>query len=410
MPKERRHDAGDNPGHTHDPASNAPARRDWTKLPQDLAAEIAGRLLAVDLTEYIRFRAACKPWRQSTDDPRALHSRFLPRNWVVLPNHAAGEGTRRRLLNVATGASIAGVDLPELSGGHHPLGCAEGLVVLWNTAASAVRLVNPLTRAVTDLPDFSPLFADAPKAVLDSTHQFRGFGVVDGGAAPAPATATVVLCLDGEVPMVACVRPGEPRWALADTSSLAAKASLRSVLSLRGRVDVSTSTGDVLAVELRPAPRLVYVIRQAATATATATATVPPPPAPMRSFFLAPSGDDAGVILVRATRDRREVEVFEVDVDGRRLIPTTTVGADRAVFIGSARALSVSTPLFPCIAANAVYFCTGHGSTGLLFYVFHVDEGRGEAAFSGQEAGPFLAPCNLDVYLACCVDLVHAFM
>ena len=34
-----------------------------------------------------------------------------------------------------------------------------------------------------------------------------------------------------------------------------------------------------------------------------------------------------------ASGDYGEIEVFEVDVNGRRLIPDSTVGADHALFI-----------------------------------------------------------------------------
>ncbi|RCV07467.1 hypothetical protein SETIT_1G247200v2 [Setaria italica] len=339
-------------------------RGDWTKLPPDLAAEIGGRRLRFDLTEYTHFRAVCKPWRQATDDPRVLHSRFLPRDWVVLRNHNFFEETRcHHLLNVATGASIVGVALPELSG-HRPLGYAEGLLVLRNTTSSGIRLLNPLTRAVTDLPDISSVLANASNDALDSAYFSWGFGVIDGGSAAAAAAspATVVLLLR-EVPLL-----GDTRWAPVDASELAggaAKVTFQSVLSLHGRFYVSTSMGDVLTVELHPEPRLVYVIRQATTLPATS------------SYILAPSSNDAaaGMIMVRAS-------------------------------MSDERCFPPSLPTQP-----AVYFCIGQGP---LFYVFHNDNWRGEPAlemesFDWSEAS-FFGPTNLDVSLACCADFLPGTM
>ncbi|RLM80193.1 uncharacterized protein C2845_PM12G10730 [Panicum miliaceum] len=396
----------------HEPLGrDTPERRDWAELPRDLAAEIGGRL---DLTEYTRFRAVCKPWRRSTDDPRALHlhSRFLPRDWVVLRSFGEDDDTRCSLLNVATGASTAGVDLPDLSG-HRPLGYAGGFLVLLNTTSSAISLLNPLTRAVTDLPDISPVLANASSDALDGACRFSwGFGVIDGGAVAAASPPAVVLLLR-EVPLLACIRIGEPRWALVDTSELAgdlAKSSFQSVLSLHGRFYVSTSTGDVLTVELHPEPRLAYVIRQSTTSTA---ATLPA----TCSFILAPSGNDdgAGMLMLRATMsddwEHPEVQVFEVDVGGRKLTLTATVGAGRALFVGSHRTLSISTRLFPSIAANANAVCFRNGQ-GLLFRVFYNYDGRGEPALEMRlldqsEEGSCFGPFNLDVYLACCVDFLH---
>nr|CAB3447339.1 unnamed protein product [Digitaria exilis] len=157
-------------------------RRDWAKLPPDLAADIAGRLLGIDLTEYIRFRAVCKAWRQSTEDPRRLHSRFLPRNWVVLYLNQdqfrcdyGDETPRFRLLNRVTGALLTDLEFPELSG-HHAMGYAKGLIVLRNTTTSGIRLLNPFTRSVTDLPDFSSILVEASTTKLGKPHRLRGFG------------------------------------------------------------------------------------------------------------------------------------------------------------------------------------------------------------------------------------------
>ncbi|CAN6238760.1 unnamed protein product [Urochloa humidicola] len=433
MAKQRRQAGCDDVPRMMHELDRDPERRDWTKLPPDLAAEIAGRLLGVDLTEYIRFRSVCKPWRQSTEDPRGmLHSRFIPRNWVVLINfldcylyrHNNGEEARKfRLLNVATGASLTRVQLPELSG-HHAIGYAEGLLVLWNKATPGIRLLNPLTRAVTDLPGFSSVFAEAFTAVMtdtDSAYQIRGFGVIDGVGASSPPAMVVFLDGVGLVPLIACIRLGDPRWALVDTGEIGG-VSFSSALSLRGRFYMSTSTGDVLAVELHPEPRLVYVIRHQATTAATrpptrTTTTASPATRtrPFFEFFLAPSSNDdehAGMLMVRASRERRQVSVFEVDVGAGKLVPTSTVGVDRAVFVGSSRAVSVSTRLFPSIAANAVYFCVGNRSMEVLFYIVRLDNGRGEPAdlpFShqGQAVGPFVDPWNLDVYLAYSIDAVQ---
>ncbi|CAD6243358.1 unnamed protein product [Miscanthus lutarioriparius] len=266
-------------------------RRDWAKLPRDLAAEIAGCLLGIDLSEYIRFRAVCKPWRRSTDDPRLLNSRFFPRNWVLLTNYGKGDHTRRHLLNVATGASIVD-DFPEFSG-RHPLGHAEGLLVLSNTETSGIRLFNPLTHAMTDLPDVSSstsISALKAETGFGTGLYYRGFGVIDGGGGGGAASPpTVVAFISGKVPLLAFIRPGESHWALADTSALTCGAHQVSVLSLRGRFYLSTSTGDVLTVELHPVPRLVHVVRNRKTAPPATTTTVP---ATICSFYLAPSGND----------------------------------------------------------------------------------------------------------------------
>lgn len=123
-------------------------RSDWANLPTELLEEIATRLLTVDVSEYLRLRSACKPWRKCTDDPSlsggGLDPRFRPHHWIAV-SHCASP-SRRRLINICTGAR-AEVDRPELST-HHCFGIVDGLLVLCDKATSAVRLLNPLTGAL----------------------------------------------------------------------------------------------------------------------------------------------------------------------------------------------------------------------------------------------------------------------
>ena len=104
------------------------------------------------MAEYLRLRAACKPWRACTDDPRAhsgLDSRFRPRDWIATLHCAPP--SRCTLVNVVTGARVD-ADLSELYT-HHHLGSAEGLLVLCDKATAAIRLLNPLTEypAISDV-------------------------------------------------------------------------------------------------------------------------------------------------------------------------------------------------------------------------------------------------------------------
>jgi hypothetical protein len=202
-----------------------------------------------------------------------------------------------------------------------------------------------------------------------------GFGVIDGGGGAAP---TIVASLYGPaVPMVACASGiGEPRWALVDTSELDGRGdssiSFGSVLSLRGRFCVVTSGGDVLGVEFHPVPRLVYVARQRQTTTAALPDNAPPS---SFDFFLAPSSGDhhrAGAAPHGARQKRpsgcRGARASRWTWTWFLRAPSASLGTGRAVLIGSTRALSVSAGLFPSVAADAVYFCTGSRSMSLLLF------------------------------------------
>uniref|UniRef100_A0A0D9X3G9 F-box domain-containing protein n=1 Tax=Leersia perrieri TaxID=77586 RepID=A0A0D9X3G9_9ORYZ len=114
----------------HDDAVNKNKKEgcDWANdfLPE-IVEEISGHLLSIDVAEYIRFRAVCKPWRNLTAAIAELDSRFRPRNWAVMSITHPEPWPHRRLLNLATAASIS-VVLPALADNCH-LFAADGLLL-----------------------------------------------------------------------------------------------------------------------------------------------------------------------------------------------------------------------------------------------------------------------------------------
>ncbi|SPT16204.1 unnamed protein product [Triticum aestivum] len=221
----------------------------------------------------------------------------------MLSNGTDGDG--RRFLNLSTGAS-ARVDLPELSR-HHLEASTEGLLLLRDKASHAVRLLNPLTRALTDLP---PVTADL------------------GGA-------------------------------------------------YAGRFYFATLEGHVMHARLCPEPRVVPVVVEQ-----------PNTDHNMFCYLVPPDNDDhrcgGGMLMVRyylsldhlsaderrimkrrrkvmdVIRVEREnrwnlIQVFEVDVAGKRLVPVEDIGRHRAVFVGDVACFSFSARRFPCVAGNAIH-------------------------------------------------------
>ncbi|KAK1666272.1 hypothetical protein QYE76_054431 [Lolium multiflorum] len=49
------------------------------------------------------------------------------------------------------------------------------------------------------------------------------------------------------------------------------------------------------------------------------------------------------------------IQVFEVDVAGKTLLPVEDIGRHQAVFVGEAACFSLSARTFPCLVGNAVY-------------------------------------------------------
>ncbi|KAL6656797.1 hypothetical protein ACP70R_004577 [Stipagrostis hirtigluma subsp. patula] len=306
--------------------------RDWAGLTSGPAGLIAERVLAGDVADYVRFRAACRGWRACAADPRAhgvLDRRFHPRQWVMLRETAAAPH-RRRLLNLSTGECIA-TDLPEL-GGHDVFGpTTEGLLVLLDRATYVVRLLNPITRQAADLPPATTLLSQSKV----QRHDTRESLLISGAGLADDSTFAVHFFM---IRMLAVVKPGQEHWTVVDNGNI-----LRPTMSFAGRFYAATTT-DVMVVETSTGqpPRLAVAAKLA------------------RAFSLMMMDtvhlvdNDGDLMLVDHERCHRTYTVYRVDLDARKTVPVPGLGG-RAAFIDVQRALSVSPSVFPSIAADAVY-------------------------------------------------------
>ncbi|OEL26601.1 hypothetical protein BAE44_0012381, partial [Dichanthelium oligosanthes] len=372
-------------------------------LQSELIEEIAGRLLSVDVIEYLRLRSACKPWRKCTDDPRScgggLDRHFRPRHWIAV-SHCASP-SRCRLVNVSNGAR-AEVDNPELST-HHCFGVADGLLVLCHKATSAVRLLNPLTGAVTNfptitdvrataLPPCAPLRAikafyysskprteedtcvitDALKVDIPDPSAINGAGIDDDST----SSPTLVLALRRGLLRIVCAKPGDRHWVSVHfgeqympTYNCYGRICFHSLLSFGGRCYAATQRGDVMVVDLCPkmaadnGPRTVYLLREKKLSAKTT------------AFSYLVRSHDQRMLMVRflstveLAHDHYEptaifmsrhgfasrMELFKVDLAARRLIPLSGIGGNYAAFVGVTYTVMFAADKFPKLAADAVY-------------------------------------------------------
>ncbi|KAL6646653.1 hypothetical protein ACP70R_015730 [Stipagrostis hirtigluma subsp. patula] len=141
----------------------------WASLHEDLVGLIGWRVLAGDLLDYVRFRAVCTNWRSSTACPRGrgvVDPRFHPRRWMMFPEgHGLypGHGKLRgyvRFFNLSTGAFVR-VRLP-LFRDHCALTSTDGIMLLHRDHDTAVRLLNPFTGDITELPRLNTLGSPVP--------------------------------------------------------------------------------------------------------------------------------------------------------------------------------------------------------------------------------------------------------
>ncbi|KAM3278759.1 hypothetical protein ACQJBY_046182 [Aegilops geniculata] len=322
---------------------------DWGNLGDGPAGMIAELALASDVANYVRFRAVCQPWRRCSPDPRAggLDGRFLPRQWIMLDKSFAGP-RRHRFLNVSTGECIR-MDIQELAG-HTLLALTpEGLLLLLHDPSLVVRLLNPLTHQLTDLPTMTAL-------LTPEQHRFRSCGFemgklirVSGVGLVADASMVAVSFFDPNV--LAVAKPGDVSWTVVGNGSMS------SCMPLAGRFYCANYRGVMVLTtssDQQP-PRLHMVVDR------------------NKSCDLFQTGDthhhlvDNGGELMLLHQYRgyeRRYDVYRMDLEAGALVPVKGFNG-RAVFMGIGRAISVSaeTP-FSSIAADTIYL--GHDCDGQI--------------------------------------------
>uniref|UniRef100_A0A0D9VA29 KIB1-4 beta-propeller domain-containing protein n=1 Tax=Leersia perrieri TaxID=77586 RepID=A0A0D9VA29_9ORYZ len=129
-------------------ADSSPSSSPWASMNPDLLRLVAERALAGDLADYVRLRAVCPTWRSATACPRGRGGNGLH------PGHRKLRGDIR-FLNLSTGA-IAGTKIP-LFKDHMVLDSVDGLLLLHRDHDTAIRLLNPLTGDIVDLPQLETL-------------------------------------------------------------------------------------------------------------------------------------------------------------------------------------------------------------------------------------------------------------
>ncbi|KAL6657717.1 hypothetical protein ACP70R_005497 [Stipagrostis hirtigluma subsp. patula] len=336
-----------------------PCWRDWANLPDGPAGIIAERVITNDVADYVRFRAVCRPWRQCSTDPCRLTSpdkRFHPRRWFMPRERLSPAAPhRRRFLNVSTGQWVQ-MDLPELQG-HCVFGpTAEGLLVLINNLTLVVRLLNPFTRHLTELPSVATLLPRnrfkkclfSRKGIKSSyAHDLANGDLSVYGAGFADEHTFALYFRNAR--MLAVARPGEERWTVVDRGTL-----FMSVLSFAGRFYCADDHGDIMVVETmeNKLPQLALAAELAVRFSPMA-----------HTMHLVEINRELMLVHRTLCHDddgagcggyNRKYDVYRVDLEARKTVLVCGLNG-HAVFFGQHRALSVSSEAFPSVLADAVY-------------------------------------------------------
>ncbi|XBH71194.1 hypothetical protein VPH35_098694 [Triticum aestivum] len=193
---------------------------DWTSLHPDITSLIAERLLAEDMTEYMRFRFVCSHWRASTVSPRdatLAARRFHPRGWVALCD---GNGVRPvedaaiTFFHTAT-SRVSRLSLPGLRR-HRIVGFTDGLLIVLDTRAAVIRVVHPFTRVVVELPHLATFI----HCVLSKQESFTmdSFVWMNATVCVAGPSSIAVVIWFPNMPLVICAQPGDKGWKIIHTN------------------------------------------------------------------------------------------------------------------------------------------------------------------------------------------------
>ncbi|TVU22616.1 hypothetical protein EJB05_32327, partial [Eragrostis curvula] len=349
-------------------ADDSELRPPWATLDEDLVRVIAGRVLAGDVTDYLRFRAVCRQWRSSTECPRGrsvVDPRFHPRHWTMLPEgfnlypgHTRLRG-RVRFLNLRTGA-LASVHTP-LFKNHFAMDYVDGLLLLHRDHDMAVRLLHPFTGDVVELPSLATLrpqlyalFAHDPveRAYTKEIEflQFMRKIVAAVSFSPDDGVVTAMLALDTErVRRVAFSTSEDRKWTLSDWET---QDNRISILPFQGKLYFLTTRSQIWVVD--PPQRAV-------TGSSSSSSSLLMPPrmiaaVPMNKLripmYMAEC--DSEILLVSTTaRSRWQVRVHRLaDLVRGRLIPLRSIGGN-SLFVLQ-RSICVSSEAHPTIAGDSV--------------------------------------------------------
>jgi len=182
-----------------------------------MRALIAERALDTDEKDLIRFRAVCSAWRDSFGGENRINRGTHPRRWILLlPEDSYAATRHRKFANIATGECIHLQNLHHLANhtvaeGSHAN--PEGMLVLRDNTSFVVRLFNPLTRQLTDLPSLKTL-VDGVEGGDDqqmSDQEFRQLHKVTAAGFVGGSNSKLVLYLDA-IKTIAVAKPGDEAW------------------------------------------------------------------------------------------------------------------------------------------------------------------------------------------------------
>jgi hypothetical protein len=304
--------------------------------------EVAKRVLDNDVADLVCFRVTCKLLKNTFMlEPSALgaciHHRFHPHQWIMLPEQNDGYA-RRMFLNTVTARTIR-VDLPVLHNHAVVAGSAaspEGMLVLRDEASLVIRVLNPLTGHIINLPSVKTLHRGCERRFREE-HKVTAAGFTGDNN---------VVIYFGEINRMSVAKPGDARW----TPVLGLRSPILATITFQRRF-YCIDDENLLVLDMAGGlPRLVSVV------------------ALDNTLYCVNMLDNCGKLMVQCRRmqwDSRVsyyqgvIRMYEVNLEEGTLMLVNDL-AGQAVFAGDLGAVLLpNVTHWPGVEPNTVYFKFG---------------------------------------------------
>ncbi|CAL5001139.1 unnamed protein product [Urochloa decumbens] len=330
----------------------------WASLHEDLISLIAWRVLAGDLCDYVRFRAACQHWRSSTACPRGrgiADRRFHPRRWMLFPEGQGlhpGHGKLRghvRFFNLSTGGFVR-VQLP-IFRDHCVLDSVDGILLLQRDHDTAVRLLHPFTGDIAEFPPLETLDAHLSGWLLRGKRMYLRQICGTCISVDADGVVKVMMALFG-MPNLCFATSGDQQWRVSSWWH-----DMRSVpLPFQGKLYTLQHP------EAGDEPEALQVDPPRQEDTDSGSRWLPPPKTIAKcpasncnsfSYYLVECSSEILVIALRHGKYRQYSVYRLADLIQGRTVRLTRIDGN-TIFLGSQRSLCVSSEVFPSIMADTI--------------------------------------------------------
>jgi hypothetical protein len=304
--------------------------------------EVAKRVLDNDVADLVCFRVTCKLLKNTFMlEPSALgaciHHRFHPHQWIMLPEQN-DDYAQRMFLNTVTARTIR-VDLPVLHNHAVVAGSAaspEGMLVLRDEASLVIRVLNPLTGHIINLPSVKTLHRGCERRFREE-HKVTAAGFTGDNN---------VVIYFGEINRMSVAKPGDARW----TPVLGLRSPILATITFQRRF-YCIDDENLLVLDMAGGlPRLVSVV------------------ALDNTLYCVNMLDNCGKLMVQCRRmqwDSRVsyyqgvIRMYEVNLEEGTLMLVNDL-AGQAVFAGDLGAVLLpNVTHWPGVEPNTVYFKFG---------------------------------------------------